>query len=134
MNDEKIFWQELAILWDGNDFGHAHDWLGERWNKLIQTRPLGHDDPDARFLQGLAFAALAFYFTQDRNQEGALLLLDDAHRVLSDFQPEWCGLNVAPLLVSLETLRPLIVGIPNEAPCPMRPFSCNPLSFSWETL
>lgn len=130
MNEDNFSWPELAALWDANNFGGAHDWLGERWNRLIQTRPQGHGDADARFLQGLAFAALAFYFTQNHNQEGALLLLDDALHALPDFRPAWRGVEVDTILASLETLRPLLAGIPSEAPCPMQPFFCNPLRFS----
>lgn len=128
MRTDLFTWPDLAPLWDGNDFGRVHDWLGERWNWLIQTRPLGAEDPDARFLQGLAFAALAFHFTQNRNQEGALLLLDDALRVLPEFQPDRHGLTVGPVIASLETLRPLILDIANEADCPLQPFTCNPLT------
>lgn len=114
-------WGELALLWNGNNFGGAHDWLGARWNHLIQFRPGGHDDPDARFLQGLAFAALAFYFTQNRNQEGALLLLDDARRVLPGFPPDYLGVYLAPILEALNELRPHLVGVECEADCPVEP-------------
>ena len=66
------------MLWNAGDFGGVHDWLGLRWNKLVQIAFTRGDDKDARFLQGLAFAALAFHFTQNRNQDGARLLADDA--------------------------------------------------------
>lgn len=130
MRADLFTWSSLAPLWDGNDFGQVHDWLGDRWNWLIQTQPLGEEDPDARFLQGLAYAALAFHFTQNRNQEGALLLLDDALQVLPGFAPERHGLAVGPVLSSLEELRPLIAGLENEADCPLQPFVCNPLTYA----
>lgn len=119
-------WHELAAFWNAHDFGHAHDWLGERWNALIQTRPGGHDDPDARFLQGLAFAALAFHFTLNHNQEGAQLLAGDALNVLPGYRPAHLGVAVAPFLDDLHQLRPLLEGLETEADCPLTPFTCNP--------
>lgn len=125
----EFAWDELALLWDGNNFGGVHDWLGERWNRLIQTRPGGHEDPDARFLQGLAFAALAFHFTQNRNQDGAALLTDDALRVLPSFLPAYGGVEVAPVLETLNVLRPLLNGLEPEADCPLQPFFFNKLVY-----
>lgn len=126
----NVFWPELAALWDAGDFGAAHDWLGERWNVLIQSRPDGHDDRDARFLQGLAYAVLAFHFTQNANQEGARLMVEDCLQTLSTFGAEWKGMNTAPVIASIKTLQPLLVGLDNEAPCPLQPFRCEPLTFT----
>lgn len=126
----NVFWPELASLWEDRDFGAAHDWLGERWNALIQSRPDGHADRDAQFLQGLAFAALAFHFTGNANQDGARLMADDALGVLSGFVPSWAGMEVAPVADALKGLRPLLNGIPNDAPCPMKPLRCGSLKFS----
>lgn len=126
----NVFWPELAALWDAHDFGAAHDWLGERWNVLIQSRPQGHGDPDARFLQGLAYAVLAFHFTQNANQDGARLMVDDALDVLVDYAPAWKGMATAPVLASLNILQPLLVGLDNAAPCPLQPFRCEPLQFT----
>ncbi len=97
----EFAWDELELLWNANNFGAVHDWLGERWNHLIQSRPAGHDDPDAQFLQGLAFAALAFHFTQNHNQDGAALLADDALALLPQFVPAYRGVAVAPVLETL---------------------------------
>ena len=128
MNHE-FAWDELELLWNGNNFGAVHDWLGERWNHLIQTRPGGHEDPDAQFLQGLAFAALAFHFTQNHNQDGAALLAEDALAILSRFLPVCHGVEVAPILETLNTLLPLLEGLDHEADCPMQPFACNKLAY-----
>ncbi len=128
MNHE-FAWDELALLWDGNNFGAVHDWLGERWNHLIQTRPGGHEDPDAQFLQGLAFAALAFYFTQNHNQDGAALFAEDALSMLPRFLPAYRGLEMAPVLEALNTLLPLLDGLVHEAACPMQPFVFNKLTY-----
>jgi hypothetical protein len=130
MDRSRYFqWHELAALWDSMEFGAVHDWLGERWCHLIQSDPQGQDHPDAQFLQGLSFAALAFHFTRDYNQDGALLLADDALRVLPRFLPSYRGVDVAPVIESLNVLRPLLVGLDPEADCPLRPFTCNKFKF-----
>ncbi len=124
-------WKELAALWSDRDFGAVHDWLGERWSRLIQERPDGHADRDALFLQGLAFAALSFHFTRFRNQEGARVLAEDALRVLSTYEPAYSGIGLAPVLESVRALRGHLEGLDPEAECPMQPqafacFSLNP--------
>ena len=115
-------WDELASLWDGNHFRAVHDWLNERWGRLVKSRVLRDDDPDARFLQGLAFAALALHFTQDGNQEGALMMIDDATIFLAPYGPSHQGVAVEPVLQSIAELRPMLVGLPPDAECPMQPF------------
>ncbi len=122
-------WHQLASLWDRNDFGGVHDWLGARWNQLIQERPQGHDDPDARFLQGLAYAALALHFTQHHNQDGARLMAEDAVRVLSTYQPAYAGVAVVPVIESIRALQPCLAGIDNDADCPMQPLRYAPFQF-----
>lgn len=119
-------WQELAELWDGHDFGAVHDWLGERWNRLIQERPAGHDDQDAAFLQGLAFAALAFHFTQHGNQDGARVIADDALRVLARYSPSYAGVRLDGLIEGVGGLRSRLEGLENDATCPIEPraFPC----------
>lgn len=130
MDSSQYFqWQELAPLWDSWNFGAVHDWLGERWNHIIQSSAHSHEDKDAQFIQGLAFAALAWYFTRDRNQEGALLLADDALAVLPGFLPKYRGMDVAAVIESLKTLRPLLDGLDQQADCPLQPFTCNNLKF-----
>ncbi len=128
MNHE-FAWDELELLWNANNFGAVHDWLGERWNYLIQTKPGGHDDPDAQFLQGLAFAALAFFFTQNHNQDGAALLAEDGAARLAQFMPIYRGLEVAPVLGTLNTLLPLLEGLEHGDDCPMQPFVFNKLEY-----
>ncbi|WP_420475169.1 hypothetical protein [Noviherbaspirillum sp. ST9] len=115
----EFAWDELALLWNGNNYGGVHDWLGERWNHLIQSRPDGHEDTDACFLQGLAFAALAFHFSRNRNLEGAALLADDALNVLPTFLPAYRGVQVEPVIDTLNALRPLLDGLAPDAECPL---------------
>ena len=115
-------WKEVQVMWDSNDLGILHDWLNERWSRLIRNSLLGTKDPEAEFLQGLAFATLALFFTQNQNQDGALLMLDDAQMVLGKYRPRFLGVNVEPILGALQELRPLLVGLAPEAECPLYPF------------
>lgn len=115
-------WDELAALWDGNDFRAVHDWLNARWMALVRNRVLRDGDPDARFLQSLAFAALALHFTQSANQEGALMMIDDALVWLAAYAPSHQGVAVEPVLQTLTELRPWLVGLPPDAECPIQPF------------
>ena len=117
-----IDWEDFAALWNRNDLTPAHDWLNERWSRLIRNSVLGTSDPEAEFLQGLAFATLALFFTQNRNQEGAQLVLDDALVVLGKYRPAFLGVQVDPLLAVLSDLRPLLAGLAAEDDCPMYPF------------
>ncbi len=118
----RLDWRDAAAMWDGNDLGALHDWLNERWARLIRNSMLGDKDPEAEFLQGLAYATLALYFTQNRNQEGALLMIDDAQMALAKYRPRFLGVHVAPILGALQELRPLLAGLAPDAECPLYPF------------
>lgn len=118
----QLDWRDVAVMWDSNDLAALHDWLNERWSRLIRNSLLGTQDPEAEFLQGIAYAALALYFTQNRNQEGALLMIDDAQMALAKYRPRFLGVHVDPILGALQELRPLLVGLPPEADCPLYPF------------
>jgi hypothetical protein len=115
-------WGEVAALWNSNDLAVLHDWLNERWSRLIRNSVLGSKDPEGEFLQALAFATLAFFFTQNRNQEGALLMIDDAVVALAKFQPRYLGVQVAPIVEALQELRPVLAGLAPDADCPFFPF------------
>jgi len=115
-------WEEFAALWDSNDLQSAHDWLNSRWSRLVETRLAGHADPEARFLQGLAFATLALHFMQCRNQDGALLMLDDAVVALMRFRPCFLGVQVDPIIETLQELRPTIASLAPDAEYPAYPF------------
>ncbi len=122
-------WNELDHHWNNNDFGAVHDWLNERWAQIVKSSPIGDKDPDARFMQGLAYAALALFFTQDHNQESARLFLDDALMVLPQYAPSHMGVRVEPILETLHTLRPAIALLAADAECPFQPFVYNKLIF-----
>lgn len=118
----EIDWSEVATLWNTNELGVLHDLLNERWSRLIRNSVLGTRDPEAEFLQGLAFATLALFFTQNRNQEGALLMVDDALIVLGKYRPRFLGVQIDPIIGTLQTLRPLIAALPADGDNPMFPF------------
>jgi len=115
-------WEEFAALWNSNELREAHDWLTVRWSLLVETRLAGQSDPEARFLQGLAFATLALHFTQCRNQDGALLMLDDAVFALGPFRPGFLGVQLDPIIESLLELRPTIASLAPDAEYPVLPF------------
>lgn len=118
----EIDWSEVATLWNTNELGVLHDLLNERWSRLIRNSVLGTRDPEAEFLQGLAFATLALFFTQNRNQEGALLMVDDALIALGKYRPRFMGVQIDPIIGTLQTLRPLIAALPADGDNPMFPF------------
>ncbi|MBI4755502.1 MAG: DUF309 domain-containing protein [Betaproteobacteria bacterium] len=115
-------WSEVAVMWNSNDLAALHDWFNERWSRLIRNSPLGQSDPEAEFLQGLAFATLALFFTQNHNQDGARLLIDDALVVLNKYQPRFLGVHVAPIVGALSELGFMLAGLPADAECPLYPF------------
>jgi hypothetical protein len=118
----ELDWSEVARLWNGNELGILHDWLNERWSRLIRNSVLGTKDPEAELLQALAFATMALFFTQNKNQEGAMLMLDDALMVLGKYRPAYLGIKVEPIYGTLQDLRPILVGLAPNAECPMYPF------------
>jgi hypothetical protein len=119
----EIDWSEVAAMWDANELGALHDWLNSRWSRLVRNSPLGSADPEAEFLQALAFAVLALFFTQNHNQAGALLMIDDAMLALGRFRPSHLGVEVAPIVDALAELRPFLVGLAPDAQCPLWPFT-----------
>jgi hypothetical protein len=122
-------WEEFAALWNANELHCAHDWLNARWSRLVETRVAGQADLEARFLQGLAYAALALHFTQRCNQDGALLMLDDATMALMRFRPEFLGVRVDPVIETLQELRPTIAGLAPDAEYPVFPFVYHRLEY-----
>lgn len=117
----ELDWTEVAVLWNSNDLATLHDWFNQRWARLIRDSALGQRDPEAEFLQALAFATLALFFTQNRNQEGALLMLDDALIALGRYRPAYLGVHIEPIYSTLHELRPLLVGLAPHAECPVWP-------------
>jgi len=125
-----IEWGAFAALWNANELAAAHDWLNERWSRLIRNSVQGTSDPEAEFLQGLAFATLALFFTQNKNQEGARLVLDDALVALARFRPTFLGVKIDPIIGTLNELRPLLAGLAPQDDCPLYPFVYAKFEFS----
>jgi hypothetical protein len=120
---DALQWDEFAALWNSNDLAAAHDWLNLRWSRRVETRLAGAADPEARFLQGLAFATLALYFTQAAKQDGALVMIDDALVALGPYRPAFLGVRVEPVVATLEELRPLVASLAPDDENPMFPFA-----------
>ena len=118
---DALNWDEFGALWDSNDMAAAHDWLNLRWSRRVETRLAGIADPEAKFLQGLAFATLALYFTQTGRQDSALLMLDDALIALAAYRPSFQGVRVDPIFATLGEMRPLIASLAPDAENPMFP-------------
>ncbi len=100
-----LLWDELAALWQSGDFRGVHDWVNERWSRTVQESPDGDADPFARFLQGLAFAALAFHFAEEQNGESAAIFVEDGLEVLSRLPPSYAGIEITPIVDVLAELR-----------------------------
>jgi hypothetical protein len=126
----ELDWAEVAALWNNNELGPLHDWLNQRWSRLIRDSVLGRRDPEAEFLQALAFATLALFFTQNHNQEGALLMLDDAEMALGKYRPAYLGIHIEPIYAALQELRPLLVGLAPHAECPVWPLMLPKFEFA----
>lgn len=123
-----LLWDELASYWHAGDFRTVHDWINERWARVVQERPEGAADPFARFLQGLAFAALAFHFSDGQNRESAGLFVADALAVLPRFAPAHAGIATTPLIDALGELQTLLA-LPEGMPLPSQPSYATALRF-----
>lgn len=100
-----LLWDEVVGLWQAGDFRSVHDWLNERWSHTVQGSPRGDADPFAQFLQGLAFAALAFHFAGEQNRESAAIFVEDGLNTLSRFPPSYAGVELTPVVDALAELR-----------------------------
>lgn len=120
-------WNELKHFWNDNDFQAVHDWLNARWAILVKDRVGGDKDPDARFMQGLAYAALALFFTQHGNQESARIFIDDALMILPQYTPCHLGIMVEPVLETLHNLRTTIAPLGANDEYPYQHFDFNKL-------
>jgi hypothetical protein len=105
-----LLWDELAAHWNDGDMHIVHDWINERWSRIIQESTSGERDVLARFLQAMAFAALAFHFAAERNEESAELFVEDALRTLPEFAPAYAGLHIGPILEGVRALRDRLDG------------------------
>lgn len=125
-----LLWDELEALWQAGDFRGVHDWLNERWARSMQESPQGADDPFVQFLQGLAFAALAFHFVSERNFESAGIFTEDGLIVLSRYAPVYAGIEITPLLDALAELRDAMPASDTDLLLPPGTSSVRALRFS----
>lgn len=100
-----LVWDEVLSAWQEGDFRYVHDWLNERWARAVREAVAGETDPFARFLQGLAFAALAFHFAGEHNRESAALFVEDGLSTLSRFPRTFAGIEITPILDALAELQ-----------------------------
>lgn len=100
-----LVWDEVLSAWQEGDFRHVHDWLNERWARTVRESVAGDADPFARFLQGLAFAALAFHFAGEHNRESAALFVEDGLSTLARYPRSYAGIETAPILDALSELQ-----------------------------
>lgn len=100
-----LLWDEFAALWQAGDFRGVHDWLNERWAHTVEQSPRGDAEPFAQFLQGLAYAALAFHFAGEKNAESASLFVEDGLDVLPRYAPSFAGIEITPIVDALAELR-----------------------------
>lgn len=105
-----LVWDELATHWNRGDMYTVHDWINERWSRIIQESSSGERDVVARFLQALAFAALAFHFAAEQNEESAGIFVEDALGVLPGFAPAYAGLRIDPIVDGLRALKDRLDG------------------------
>lgn len=129
-----LVWDELAALWQSGDFSGVHDWINERWSRTVQESPQGDADPFARFLQGMAFAALAFHFAEEQNIESAGIFVEDGLDALSRFPPAYAGIEVPPLVDALAELRAHMPSPGSELPIPPVVSSIRALRFSHRSM
>lgn len=113
-----LVWDELLMFWQSGDFRSAHDWINERWSRTVQESVEGDADHFARFLQGLAFAALAFHFAGEQNRESTELFVADGLDVLSRYPSSYAGIDIPPIIDSLAELRDLMPPPSAEQPIP----------------
>ncbi|MCW8827949.1 MAG: DUF309 domain-containing protein [Gammaproteobacteria bacterium] len=113
-----LLWDELTVLWQSGDFRGVHDWINERWSRTVQESPQGDADPFARFLQGMAFAALAFHFAEEQNGESAAIFVEDGLDTLSRFPPSYAGVELSPIVDALAELRHNLPSADSGLPIP----------------
>lgn len=129
-----LVWDELAALWQSGDFSGVHDWINQHWSRIVQEAPRGDADPFARFLQGMAFAALAFHFADQQNAESAGIFVEDAIEVLSRFPPAYAGIEVPPIVDALVELRAHMPSPDSTLPIPTIISGVRALRFSQRSM
>ena len=87
-------------------FYECHDTLEAIW---IEAPEL-----DKRFYQGILQVAVACHHLQNLNWRGAVILLGEGIRRLSDYQPDYQNIDVTQLLIESDLLLQTLQQIPPE--------------------
>lgn len=81
-------------LFNERRFFTCHDVFEDYWSELV--------DPERRFFQGLIHAAVCLFHFEGSNLTGARKMYTSFVAYVSDFAPEFCGIDVARLLSDME--------------------------------
>lgn len=87
-------------------FYECHDTLEAIWIDAIEL--------DKRFYQGILQVAVACYHLSELNLRGAIILLGEGIRRLSDYQPDYQDVNVTQLLIESDLLLQKLQQLPPE--------------------
>ncbi|ACK65578.1 protein of unknown function DUF309 [Rippkaea orientalis PCC 8801] len=77
-------------------FYDCHDTLEALWMEAIE--------PDKQFYQGILQIAVGCYHLSHHNWRGAVILLGEGVRRLSDYQPDYQGIDVTDLIEKSQQL------------------------------
>lgn len=87
-------------------FYECHDTLEAIWMEAIEL--------DKRFYQGILQVAVACHHLHELNWRGAVILLGEGIRRLSDYQPDYQEIDVTQLLIDSDLLLQTIQKLPPE--------------------
>ncbi|MDJ0706197.1 MAG: DUF309 domain-containing protein [Leptolyngbyaceae cyanobacterium MO_188.B28] len=85
----SAFWLGVEQFNQG-EFYACHDTLEAIWMEA--------DTPDKAFFQGILQIAVALYHLENKNWQGAAILLGEGSNRLDQYSPEFGGINVLDLL------------------------------------
>jgi len=87
-------------------FYECHDTLEAIWIDAIEL--------DKRFYQGILQVAVACYHLSELNLRGAIILLGEGIRRLSDYQPDYQDIDVTQLLIESDLLLQKLQQLPTK--------------------
>ncbi|MEQ9406634.1 MAG: DUF309 domain-containing protein [Fuerstiella sp.] len=92
-DDPRI--DEGIRLFNQREFFACHDVFEEYWSELI--------GPQKKLFQGLIHAAVCLFHFEGDNLSGARKMYGSFVAYVSDFAPEFCGIDVDRLLSDMES-------------------------------
>ncbi|ELS01878.1 hypothetical protein Xen7305DRAFT_00015850 [Xenococcus sp. PCC 7305] len=87
-------------------FYECHDTLEAIWIEALEL--------DKRFYQGILQVAVACHHLHELNLRGAVILLGEGVRRLSDYQPDYQDIDVTQLLIESDLLLQTLQRLPPE--------------------